>query len=158
MKTAYLVTSGEYSDYSICAVFDSRELAEAMVADRTGYYIEEYIVNPGEAQYREGQRKFIVEMRADGSVMRVYDLGWAWSVMDTDEARIKAETVWEYQPAFRMIVVGWFLKREVWAKSEEQAIKSTNEVRAQWIADGQWDAGILAARASVTYADFAPGV
>ena len=49
-KTIYIVTSGEYSDYRIDAVFDTKDLAEAYVAAgaEQPYYkkhIEEYPLN-----------------------------------------------------------------------------------------------------------------
>lgn len=49
MNIIYVVTSGEYSDYGIDAVFDTRELAEAFLASRAELYtifqIEEYPIN-----------------------------------------------------------------------------------------------------------------
>ena len=48
-KTIYIVTSGEYSDYRIDAVFDTKELAENFVESRAELYykarIEEYPLN-----------------------------------------------------------------------------------------------------------------
>jgi hypothetical protein len=41
----YVVTSGEYSDYHIDAVFDSREAAEVYCALGHGEYVEDYDVN-----------------------------------------------------------------------------------------------------------------
>lgn len=40
--TVYVVTSGEYSDYSICAIFSTKELAQAHVDKGGGDTIEEY--------------------------------------------------------------------------------------------------------------------
>jgi len=45
MSKVYVVTSGEYSDYHIDAVFDSREAAEVYCALGNGNYVEEYDVN-----------------------------------------------------------------------------------------------------------------
>ena len=39
-KTIYIVTSGEYSDYRIDAVFDTKDLAESFLASRAGEYVE----------------------------------------------------------------------------------------------------------------------
>lgn len=45
--TVYIVTSGEYSDYGICAVFTSQEQAELYIStmpdlDREEYFVEKY--------------------------------------------------------------------------------------------------------------------
>ena len=45
MSTVYVVTAGEYSDYSISAVFDNRAAAEAYCALGLGDYVEEYALN-----------------------------------------------------------------------------------------------------------------
>ena len=45
MMKVYVVTSGEYSDYHIDAVFDSREAAEVYCALGHGEYVEDYDVN-----------------------------------------------------------------------------------------------------------------
>lgn len=42
----YIVTSGEYSDYHICAAFSTKELAEVFIQHAgDGYYIEEYNID-----------------------------------------------------------------------------------------------------------------
>ena len=49
MKTIYLVSGGEYSDYEVMALFSSRKLAEDyMLLKPSGWYnsIEEMELNP----------------------------------------------------------------------------------------------------------------
>src|SRR5262245_5421955 len=133
-KKVYLVTSGSYSDYGVNAVFDSRELAEAMIRGRDGYSIEEFVLNPGEQQYRAGQSLRSVTMRHDGSGVVVCDFGFA---MEPSEDRIFIEQEQGWEPGPRAIVA-FVLECDVWSKDETHAIKVANERRGQWIADGRW--------------------
>ena len=48
MNTVYIVTSGCYSDYSIDAVFSTREAAEAYIGTKTNRDIEEWQVDTEE--------------------------------------------------------------------------------------------------------------
>jgi hypothetical protein len=135
MAKVYVVTSGSYSDYGIASVFDSRELAEAMVRGREDYRVEEYTLNPGQAEYHAGRTLWQVEMLRDGNVPKPpLDLGFAWE--DVEEDSVQMLTQWV---GFELIAIGVALQARVWASTPEQAVKATNERRAQWIADGRWD-------------------
>lgn len=46
IKTIYVVTSGEYSDYRIEGVFTDKDKAEAFADRNPEYEIEEYPANP----------------------------------------------------------------------------------------------------------------
>lgn len=72
--TVYVVTSGSYSDYSINAVFSTREKAERYIdlfCAKNGYDeagIEEWELDPYEKEMREGIRAYMVHMDEDGNV------------------------------------------------------------------------------------------
>jgi hypothetical protein len=46
MKTCYAISSGSYSDYSVIAIFTTRELAEAELPRYEGAGIEEFPLDP----------------------------------------------------------------------------------------------------------------
>lgn len=77
-KTIYIVTSGEYSDYGIDGVFDSKELAEDWISmfKQGGMYgdmkIEEHEINPNEDQIKKGRKAYRVMIGEDGEVSRVW--------------------------------------------------------------------------------------
>lgn len=55
MKKVYIITSGEYSDYTIKAVFSTREKAEEYVDTHgSDYRIEEYSVDDEQVEKKEG--------------------------------------------------------------------------------------------------------
>lgn len=142
MAKVFLVTQGSYSDYGVVAVFDSRELAEAMVSGRREpeyYDIEEYELNPGAARRADGFSMWFVKMRQDGSTLQVEDWGFAWEE-DEKEASLAIETAYADAGHRRTttVVVGVAMEARVWARERQQAVKIVNERRAQWIADGRW--------------------
>jgi hypothetical protein len=139
MANIYVVTSGEYSDYRIIAVFDSEFLAQVMadhhntaVKSRWGdqYEVETFTLNPGESNYHEGLSRRAIVMRRDGSVVRMDDHG-PFVEGDPEDRFYKMYAGNAFEKAT--------LHTYVWAKSEEHAIKVANERRAQHIASGEWD-------------------
>jgi hypothetical protein len=140
MKIIYVVTSGAYSDYSINAVYDSRELAEAAARGREGYAIEEYPLNPGEAEWRAGRSLWHVQIRADGSVISADDFGMMWDAdglpdnltIETTQALPIPDQPWVSE------IVGFVLDVYVWSEDQTRATKVANERRAEWIASGKW--------------------
>lgn len=137
MSLIYLLTCGEYSDYGVVAVFDSRELAEAAMDGKSeDYRIEEYPLNPGLAEYHAGRRVFYVEMLADGTVHRTDDFGWAWA-KDFDPPHVTYQ-FGPFSSGHPMAVVRFVMDTHVWATDQAHAIKIANEQRAQLLASGQW--------------------
>lgn len=76
MKTVFLVTSGEYSDYSIEAVFSTRENAHAFIDSGRKRLceaeIEEFIVDPCSPKINP---VWYVRFDLDGNVMAVKNEG-----------------------------------------------------------------------------------
>jgi hypothetical protein len=77
MRTIYIVTSGEYSDYRIDAVFSTKENAEAhikMFFNEDSWStpeIEEYIIDQFVNEIRVGKIPISVRMKKNGDVVDV---------------------------------------------------------------------------------------
>lgn len=140
MKKIFAVTSGCYSDYHVCALFSSREKAEAFksaVPDYDYNDIEEYELDPPTADLlRRGYSVWNVHMLKDGTTERAdrtdnssYNVGEAGT-----------HRIWERTKAraYRGKGIPDILTAMVWAKTQEQAIKIVNEKRTQMIATGEW--------------------
>lgn len=123
----YLVSTGNYSNYGILAAFSTEEKAKELLAilkkDSDECGIEEYELDPEVGDFTQ----YSVFMKKDGSLLgktytaKVYfpTPSHAWSTVDSDHPE-------------------GYMNYVVIAKSEEQAIKSANEVRAQAIAMETW--------------------
>ena len=128
MKKVYIVTSGEYSDYRIEAIFSEKETAERLVQkyndlDRWDEWrVEEWALDSGDlvAAANRKQDCYIVRMAKNGDVVGV---GISNHINDAGEIMFDIYNQLVYKPC---------------AKSKEHAIKITNEKRAQLIANNQW--------------------
>ncbi len=121
-KICYVVTSGDYSDYHICAVFDFKPLAEQWIdepSNESGYCeIEEYPINA--AVTSEG---FIydIAMRRDGNVLHC-------SLCNNPEQR----------PNEGRVTEKGLLQIQVRGKTAKHAIKIANEKRTFLIANNEY--------------------
>lgn len=126
MSTLYVVTSGEYSDYGIEAIFSTRELAQSYIdattsGDRWSQPgIEEWELDPGADDLRAGRKLWFVRMDRDGNVPEVRpDRGGSSDSHGFDAIG-------------NMICT-------VWAADQEHAVKIVGERRARFLAEGgQW--------------------
>ena len=118
-KIAYVVTSGNYSDYSINAVFSTKALAEHYVGNSGHHEIEEWPMDY-ESDISDCQA-FFVKMRRDGEVIsiasgtRLLEYAWSWSSIPDGCLEYISIT-----------------------KSEDIAAKAANDLRAQLIALDWW--------------------
>ncbi|MHC1627426.1 MAG: DUF7336 domain-containing protein [Candidatus Nezhaarchaeales archaeon] len=128
MSELYMVSQGEYSDYKICGVFDSKELAEKFIKSFGvhGYdamFIEEIELNPHEKEVRNGFKSYFLYINILG---------------DTRDIRLNAS-----YPSFEGSG-NHFTSRsnelmvDCFAKNEAHAAKIANERRVQIIAAYQW--------------------
>lgn len=123
MKTIYLVSQGEYSDYHICGAFSSEEAAQFFIdnSDIKGEYdemrIEPHNLDPFINEMKSGLSYFFVRMGLNGD--NAY----------TDKQQ---PTSWdrEYINKNRN-----YFYTHCWAKDETHAIKIANERRIQAIAN-----------------------
>lgn len=136
-QTAYVVTRGEYSDYSVVAVFTRREDAQAFVnrvrEDAGGYcghlndHIEEYALDSGVAQIRAGLTPYDVLMERDsGEVEHCY------STADEPHDGMHERVIWGQRGLPQLPA----LSCVVWATDKEHAIKIASERRAVLLAFG----------------------
>ena len=123
MSNVYIVTSGEYSAYRICAVFSEKELAQKYIdsferPEWDSYFIEEYDLNPYAKEIKKGYLPYFVKMSKNGDCMSSYktdDMEYADCVLDSNNMRFS-----------------------VFAKDEKHAIKIANEKRIQLIVNDVW--------------------
>lgn len=129
----YAISSGSYSDYSVDAVFSTREKAEAYMAavHHDWNDVEEYELDPPEAeQLREGLKPWSVDIQRDGTVWHAHE---------------KPAEFWGIRSAHVLIKVGhkdgldiFALRVSCMARDKTHAVKIANEKRAEVIAMGRW--------------------
>lgn len=131
MEKVYVVTSGDYSDYCIDAIFSTPEKAQEymeVVTDNNYNDIQEYEVDiPIDADDFEkyswkgllsfGYKSFFVDMLKNGDGADAYQKHVSGTYCKIEQDHLHAT---------------------VWAKNEEHAIKIVNEKRIQMIANGEW--------------------
>ncbi|MHA1302243.1 MAG: DUF7336 domain-containing protein [Candidatus Heimdallarchaeaceae archaeon] len=134
MKKVYIVTSGEYSDYGIHAVFSKKELAEKFVELKnkigyfgyTGAFIEEYDLYDSDMNfpnYPKDKNHYAVRLELQtGKTIFVSLTGRNLNrkttyILDKDYEGIK------------------FLEVYCWAKSKEQAKKIATDIRTRVLAE-----------------------
>ena len=127
MTTIYVVTSGEYSDYSIRALFSTKELAQDFIDIQPNpqyHRIEEYEIDKFERHIREDMRCYRVAMDIDGN-SSVYP-------SDFDSNDEEYLNLYHQSNGVKSFVT------YLYAKDEAHAAKIANEKRVQLIASGEW--------------------
>jgi hypothetical protein len=158
MTTIYIVTEGSYSDYHICAVYDTKEAAEYHAKHLLGRWrndagVEEYELNPHRQTIADRLKPFMVEMGRDGTTYRVQHAAVDDVVGAKDcfslssglyvERVHEASGCWLTNDEWRSLaeqlpVTGTF---HVLAMDEQHAVKIANERRARVIAENGWPEG-----------------
>jgi len=120
----YVVTTGDYSDYHIEAIFSTKELADEYVR-RGG---DEYEVDEWELDTPIPDALIRVSMFLDGRVDSV-------DHVIVKEIKGSSEGFYMFTESFNGdVVLIWYVKTD----SEERAIKVVNEKRIQILALGIW--------------------
>ena len=120
-RTVYLVTSGDYSDYGVEAVFSSLKKAYAYIGNRTDMDIEPFQLNGGRDECSI-RRLWRVRMDKQGKAE------WCSpTTLNRKSQEPQPPQLWN-----RLVIF------EVMAKTEKQAIKAANEQRTQLIALNRW--------------------
>jgi hypothetical protein len=133
----FIVTEGKYSDYEIVAVFSTREKAEEFLSANKYGQIEVFDIDPEFWAPPDGMELWSLVMEKDGRVEYI-------------QTRFNSPFNNSYATKYKLVDAGrrshkpgsgrvYSLKWEGWAKSEEHAIKAANEVRAQLIANNEWE-------------------
>ena len=122
MKRIYLVTDGDYSDYSVLAVFSTEEKAEEFLKATgdtdlgTSARVEEMPLDSDEAKHWKRQ----VRMTRDGEALYV------GSMFVSEQSESTGAELEYQQVEYGQVAVN--------AKGKEGAVKAANEIRAQLIA------------------------
>ncbi len=137
MTTIYAVSSGEYSDYSVLALFSTRELAQDYVdtilagKNYDTPRIEEYELDPEVPSLRAGLSAWLIGMDRDGNVLRAEqgstDSRFRGPYFICGENGCGTMSGGERGIVFACV-----------AKSVDHAIKIVNEWRIQLIAENRW--------------------
>jgi hypothetical protein len=123
-KYAYIITTGNYSDYRILGVTDDKDLAEGF-AEKFGGNIEKWkICDSKEFEPIKDKTRYEVIMAYDGKLLRVID------VPDNDVKTTSQIINWDCKMRLEVCC---------WANDKKHAVKIANEIRAQTIAEGKWD-------------------
>lgn len=124
MDKVYIITYGDYSDYSICAAFSTRDKAEEYIQQHGNVYrIEEYLLD----ETVEQSETWSVEIGiSTHKIKQCESVSDSWHDERVDKFRV-------FEPVFRS--GEWSVKMVLRADSMNRAIKSVNERVAQIIAN-----------------------
>jgi hypothetical protein len=129
-KLMFLVTRGDYSDYMVCAVFDTRELAQEWIESHCGEgKIEEYPLNPECPTVKDGWSAWDVRLWRNGDLKSVR--------VDTWKCGSTRADCGEWYRTATGDRAGAYFYTGVFAPDQEHAIKVANERRAISIARGE---------------------
>ena len=134
-KIVFAVNSGCYSDYSVDAIFSTKERAEDYMRQfpKSGYdgynNLGEYELDPMDRFLKSGRWPWVVTMDRGGNVMDARQL---------EELSEEAHAIYRgYQPA-----VGPEIPERMWAtvyaRDAKHAVKIANELRGMLIANDEW--------------------
>jgi len=118
--TVYAVSSGEYSDYGIEAVFSTKENAKSYIGDRSCCDIEEWVLD---AWVPKADAAWEVDMTLEGDVVKVKKLSHA------DDSYLR---YWPPAP-FAPPNAPHMLYMKMWADDENGAVKIANERRIAFL-------------------------
>ena len=122
MAKAYVITSGCYSDYHICAVTLDKHKAETLktVYEKIEYdevNIEEYELDAHYDRLESGCKMYLVQFDCEGNIHQV-----------CGDRSPDDEGIYETWG-------GHYINAFVWAKDEESAVKIAAEKRAKYLAE-----------------------
>lgn len=137
IKSVFVVASGEYSDYRVDGIFDTRELAEEFIrefpeTDCGG--VEEWPINPGIDEVRQGRNPYRVLMLRDGTTESVH-------IIERSRYALRdIPYIWRRStaPAYRGKGIPDCLSGTFWGTDQQHAVKIANEKRTRMIAEGLW--------------------
>lgn len=124
MDKVYIITYGDYSDYSICAVFSTIDKAEEYIQQHgNAFRIEEHLLD----EVVEQSEIWSVEIgMMSHKIKQCVSCSDGWSIERVDKFRV-------FEPTFRNSE--WGIKMFLRADSMDMAIKVANERVAQIVAN-----------------------
>jgi hypothetical protein len=138
MTTIYLVTGGDYSDYSVLGAFSTRELADAAIAEGIGDQVEEMVVDPKMEPKPPGLEPFGVTISNDGdSCVARKESPYGWH---KDDGSFPLRWPAPGQVAEHGTNEKEYYHRnfQVWAADEQSATIAVLNHRAAMITAGKW--------------------
>ena len=130
MTTIYAVSTGEYSDYRVVALFTTEELAQKFIDSFVNNTytefnkIEEYILNPHIKDLAAGRKPYELRMNINGEIQNIEHSDTAFGFDGLAQVSFTYDKQWMNFRGF--------------AKDENHAIKIANEKRVQIIAMNKW--------------------
>ena len=133
MSKIYIITDGDYSDYHIVGVFDSKKLAKNFIKKyykrNYGYpEIEEYVVNPLEQLNRKGCNAYFVNISQDGESLEFVD---PIETTVHNFYRYSYDTVELYAPKIDYDNIDRMFYMTIWAKDKAHAKKIAIDKRRE---------------------------
>jgi hypothetical protein len=136
----WVIEQGDYSDYRVVGVYDSKEKAEKVSdainkGDTYGQAtVAKWNMNPGFDDINAGMKMFLCLMLKDGTVERCEPTEIRSYQIDGDCK------IWRRSqaPAYKNTGVEDCLNATVWATDEKHAVKIVNEKRLQMLALNRW--------------------
>lgn len=122
MAKAYVVTSGEYSDYKICGVCSTRENAEIMKTRWPGSDIEEYELDDEIQDGPQGLLPYQAFVNGSGEIIRCRQLDWCRGKFISDRPVYFSSYYSPEQEKDRFGMV-W----DAWARNAEHMTKIASE-------------------------------
>jgi len=117
----YIVTSGEYSDYQIQAVFSTEEKAQEWIGNNKDEEIEEYELDKADERYHYIE----VGMRKDGTLALAPEVHWGQKLRPSYHTELSPR---------RGELLFWYVQTQ----DMERAVKVINEKRVQILAANAW--------------------
>jgi len=133
-KFVWVIEDGYYSDYHVIGVFSNEKNAK-LVQKLVGGDINKWPLNPCITKINNGLTKWQCLMLRNGDTESVEPVKLDQYNL-VDKAYIWTRST---VPANRGKNIHDVLSNTVWAKDVKHAIKITNEIRTQMIAEGQWE-------------------
>ena len=121
--TVYLVSDGEYSDYSILGIYSTKEKAEEALALYAAKYIEEWEIDVL-PPHPPGELRWIVNVQDSGNILSVEPAS-----AEEKYVAFKSFRKW-LEPDTRILIL--------WARDKDHAIKIASEKRREMIVSGEW--------------------
>jgi hypothetical protein len=124
MDKVYIITYGNYSDYSICAVFSTRDKAEEYIQQHGNVFrIEEHLLDE---EVRQSEIWSVEIGMSSHKINQCVSCSDSWSVERVDKFRV-------FEPLFSD--GEWSIKLLLRADSMNRAVKVANERVAQIVAN-----------------------
>lgn len=140
MEKVFVVTTGDYSDYSIRAIFTNEAKAE-MYADMLRGNVEEWAVDEiAPPAHLRGMRPYYVTLYQYDGHMKAGEVPWYHGTEEFDD-KVTLHEPYPWQPTVTLPGAEWqrrnhpSLETCMWARDEEHALKIARDRFNQYLAE-----------------------